>query len=234
MIHFLLFLFERLNTYLEWRLWWVPRLSKFRAMPFQWNDSNIYGWKAPHSPTLCHVSRSCHRFSSSDNFYSALEDVGKGVKFYLCSAITLKKITIRILELSVTMNTSQSRLYWVVIFFLHVQWFLLESLYNLVNIKLLLQRSFLHFILFYCQGYGLNVVVTVYFTYNQHLFQALVSFLLLVCKSASLWISLFIWTEGRNCNSPAVDFASCSKRAHISAISIGTQYSELLMVKFGS
>lgn len=192
------------------------------------------GEKPPHFPTLCQVSRSCHILSSLDNFYTALEDVDKGVKFYLCSAITLKKITVRILELSVTMNMSHSRLYWVVIFFLHVQWFLLDSLYNLVNIKLLLQRSFLHFILFYYQGYGLNVVVTVYFTYNQHLFQALVSFLLLVCKSASLWISLFIWTEGRNCSSPAVDFASWSNRAHISAISIGTRYSELLMVKFGS
>lgn len=130
----------------------------------------------------------------------------KGVKFYPCSAIILKKITIQILELLVTMNMSHSRLYWVVIFFLHVQWFLLDSLYNLVNIKLLLQHGFLHFILFYYQGYGLNVVVTVYFTYNQHLFQALVSFRSLVCKSASLWSSLFIWVEGRNGSAPTVGF----------------------------
>ena len=145
----------------------------------------------------------------------------KGVKFYPCSAIILKKITIQILELLVTMNMSHSRLYWVVIFFLHVQWFLLDSLYNLVNIKLLLQHGFLHFILFYYQGYGLNVVVTVYFTYNQHLFQALVSFRLLVCKSAALWISLFICVEGRNGSAPAVDFTLCSKMGHISAISMG-------------
>lgn len=125
--------------------------------------------------------------SSPGTDHSALEHVDTGIKYHQCPAIILRENHHSDFgALQVAVNLSHCRLYWVVIFFLHVQWFLLGSLYNLVNIKLLLQPGFFHFILFYYPGYGLNVVVTVYFTYNQHLFWSLVGFLRLVCKSASL------------------------------------------------
>lgn len=83
------------------------------------------------------------------------------------------------------MNVSHCQLSWVIIFFLHVQRFLLDSLYNLVDVKSLLQQGSLHFILFYCHSYGLDVVVTFNFTHAQGLFWSPVAFLQLR-KSASL------------------------------------------------
>lgn len=83
------------------------------------------------------------------------------------------------------MNISQCSLYWVIIFFLHIQWFFLDSLYNLVDVKLLLQQGFLHFILFHYHGYRLSVVVTFNFTHNQGLFWSFAGILQL-CRPASL------------------------------------------------